>query len=135
MGVWIIIFVIILHIDGSAIDRKEDCRSDIAPIESRIKNISKIAHVKWKWERLTTDSLFSPPGPSVFRIWGYVQFEKGELSETIKNHSFSDLKQISLSVDFPYCKDDEKYIWETSESFTKMITNPTNSACNLYLHR
>lgn len=112
-------FIISLITGCDKNDVNNDFQTNVAPIEKRLCNLPGITSAKWKYQTYGGSQGISVPGPTGYRIWGYIKLEKEELSKFVSK--FDDFKKDqSLHVDFQYLNENENYDWIRSQKFIDM---------------
>ena len=95
-------------------------RSDVDPVVKRFPSFSPAVAVKWRAELLNKDGSRLIPGPSGYRMWGYVQYDSERLKDVMSYYEWLDAPP-GFSPEFPFRGKEDKNTWKTSIAFTSAV--------------
>lgn len=103
-------------------EKNSAARTDIEPIAKRFPKLAnKIAEVKWAASSATKDTALSPPGPSTYKLAGYILLTRegaAEIQQTFKwKEAESNLRPV-----FPWVENEAVGAdWLKSEDFDEAV--------------
>lgn len=97
-------------------------KNDISPVEKILK-IAGIKHARWRHEKTSKDSFFSAPGPSTFRVWGYVEVNDDFADKLLAKFKWVPVSEgplLPVRVEIENADDE---VWMKSKGYEKSL-NP-----------
>src|SRR5437764_544345 len=74
--------------DRKSSEKKPVIRTDAGPITRRLPKLGSLQSVWWQSVEVTTHSFPSPPGHSVYRVWGLARVESATAEQLSRSYEW-----------------------------------------------
>lgn len=113
--------------------RQTTARTDTGPIESRWPGLAPVEKTWWEGEITSQDSVPFVPGPSMYRMRGYVWLSAGKSDALLKKHAWSPAPAgWQPACPLPEATAGEQPQWRVSPGCTEALCKPPRLMGDFY---